>query len=83
MVTPNVDTPYSFLWMDLRTEPLVLGVPDIKDERYYSIQLIDLYHFTFNYIGSRATGNNAGQYLIAGPNWKGEGPPKRRQSYPL
>jgi hypothetical protein len=60
VVTPNVDTPYSFLWMDLRTEPLVLGVPEIKDERYYSIQLIDLYHFTFGYIGSRATGINAG-----------------------
>ena len=53
-VTPNVDTPYSFLWMDLRTEPLVFRVPDVK-ERYYSIQLIDLYHFTFNYIGSRAS----------------------------
>jgi hypothetical protein len=74
VVTPNADTPYSFLWMDLRTEPLVLGVPEIEKSRYYSILLIDLYTFNFNYIGSRATGNGAGHYLIAGPNWKGKKP---------
>ena len=60
--------------MDLRAEPLVLGVPEIEKSRYYSIQLIDLYTFNFDYIGSRATGNGAGHYLIAGPNWKGEKP---------
>ena len=74
VVTPNSDTPYSFMWMDLRTEPLVLGVPKLEDNRYYSIQLIDLYTFNFSYIGSRATGNDAGRYLIAGPNWKGKKP---------
>src|SRR5512133_1973224 len=26
IVTPNSDTPYSFLWMDLRAEPMVLSV---------------------------------------------------------
>lgn len=74
VVTPNADTPYSLLWMDLRTEPLVLTVPEIDKERYYSIQLIDLYTFNFDYIGSRATGNESGRYLIAGPNWQGEKP---------
>lgn len=74
VVTPNIDTPYSFLWMDLRAEPLVLGAPEIEDERYYSIQLIDLYNFSFDYIGSRVTGNGAGQYLISGPNWTGRAP---------
>jgi len=74
VVTPNSDTPYSFLWMDLRAEPLVLGVPEIEKSRYYSIQLIDLYTFNFDYIGSRATGNGGGHYLITGPNWKGDKP---------
>ena len=74
VVTPNADTPYSFLWMDLRSEPPVLGVPEIETNRYYSIQLIDLYTFNFGYIGSRTTGNGAGHYLIAGPNWKGKKP---------
>ena len=33
--TPNSDTPYSFLGMDLRAEPLVLTVPPIEKERYF------------------------------------------------
>jgi hypothetical protein len=72
--TPNSDTPYSFVGMDLRAEPIVLTVPPIEQERYFSIQLIDAYTFNFAYIGSRATGNDGGSYLVAGPHWKGELP---------
>jgi hypothetical protein len=74
IVTPNSDTPYSMLGMDLRAEPVVLCVPEVEKGRYYSVQLIDLYTFNYGYIGSRATGNGAGCYLVAGPNWKGETP---------
>jgi hypothetical protein len=72
--TPNSDTPYSFVGMDLRAEPIVLTVPAIETKRYYSIQLIDLYTHNFAYIGSRTTGNDAGRFMIAGPRWKGETP---------
>jgi len=72
--TPNSDTPYSMLGMDLRAEAIVLTVPTIEKERYYSIQLIDLYTHNFGYIGSRATGNDAGSFLITGPGWKGQTP---------
>ena len=72
--TPNSDTPYSMVGMDLRAEPMVLTVPPIEKERYFSIQLIDAYTFNFAYIGSRATGNDGGSFLIAGPGWKGETP---------
>jgi hypothetical protein len=72
--TPNSDTPYSWLAMDLRTEPLVLTVPPIEKERYFSIQLVDLYTHNFDYIGSRTTGNNGGHFLIAGPGWNGKVP---------
>ena len=72
--TPNSDTPYSFVGMDLRVEPVVLIVPPIEKERYFSIQLIDAYTFNFAYIGSRTTGNDGGMFLVAGPNWKGETP---------
>src|SRR5438034_7368132 len=72
--TPNSDTPYSFVGMDLRAEPMVLTVPPIEKKRYFSAQLIDAYTFNFDYIGSRTTGNNGGSYLVAGPNWKGETP---------
>jgi hypothetical protein len=72
--TPNSDTPYSIAGLDLRAEPLVLTVPEIEKGRYFSIQLIDLYTHNFDYIGSRATGNDGGSFLIAGPRWKGEAP---------
>ncbi|MGB9175616.1 MAG: DUF1254 domain-containing protein [Methanoregula sp.] len=71
---PNSDTPYSMLGMDLRTEPLVITVPPIEKQRYFSIQLIDFSTFNFDYIGSRTTGNDGGSFLIAGPGWKGEVP---------
>src|SRR5687768_14350425 len=72
--TPNSDTPYSFVGMDLRAEPVVLTVPPIEKDRYFSVQLIDWYTFNFDYIGSRTTGNDGGSFLIAGPGWKGETP---------
>lgn len=72
--TPNSDTPYSFVGADLRAEPLVLTVPEIEEGRYYSLQFIDMYTFNFAYVGSRATGNGAGSFLLAGPGWNGEKP---------
>ena len=37
-------------------------------------QLIDAYTHNFAYIGSRATGNDAGYFMVAGPDWKGAKP---------
>jgi hypothetical protein len=74
VVTPNSDTPYSMLWLDLRAEPMVLSVPEVEKNRYYSVQLIDGNTFNYGYIGSRATGNDAGDYMVVGPGWKGETP---------
>jgi hypothetical protein len=35
---------------------------------------VDLYTHNFAYLGRRATGSQAGSYLIAGPGWKGDTP---------
>lgn len=73
--TPNSDTPYSYVGADLRAEPLVFtSALAIEKGRYYSLQFIDQYTFNFAYVGSRATGNGVGRYLLAGPNWKGQKP---------
>ncbi|GAB3513892.1 DUF1254 domain-containing protein [Pseudoxanthomonas daejeonensis] len=74
VVTPNSDTPYSILWLDLRAEPMVISVPEVDPKRYYSVQLIDGNTYNFGYIGSRATGSGAGHYLVTGPDWKGDKP---------
>lgn len=72
---PNSDTPYSIVGLDLRAEPMVITVPPIAKERYFSVQLVDVYTHNFAYLGSRTTGNEGGSYLIAGLGWKGD-PPK-------
>jgi hypothetical protein len=74
VVTPNSDTPYSVVWLDLRAEPMVLSVPAVEKSRYYSVMLCDGNTFNYGYIGSRATGSEAGDYLVVGPDWKGETP---------
>jgi hypothetical protein len=74
ILCPNSDTLYSGASFDLRTEPYVLTLPKIEKNRYYVVQLIDLYTFNFDYLGSRTTGNGGGRFLIAGPGWKGSKP---------
>ncbi len=74
IVAPNADTPYSWACLDLRAEPVVLSTPAVEPGRYFSVQLIDTYTHNFAYIGTRATGNAAGSFLIAGPGWKGDTP---------
>ncbi|WP_394561125.1 DUF1254 domain-containing protein [Aquipseudomonas alcaligenes] len=73
--TPNADTPYSQLGADLRSEPLVLTLPVVEEGRYYSAQFVDAYTHNFGYVGSRATGNGGGTFLLAGPDWQGKVPP--------
>jgi hypothetical protein len=74
VVTPNSDTPYSFVGLDLRAEPMVLCNPEIEKARYFSLQLIDMYTHNYGYAGTRTTGNAAACHLVAGPAWKGEKP---------
>jgi hypothetical protein len=74
VVGPNNDTLYSLAWLDLGTEPVVLSLPDFPDERYYVIQIVDMYTFNVEYIGARATGYQAAKYLFAGPGWDGPTP---------
>ena len=61
---------------------MVLSVPAMPKDRYYSAEVNDLYTFIAGYLGTRAMGNEAGNYLIAGPNWKGERPPGIKSDHP-
>lgn len=81
VISPNSDTPYSMMFMDVRSEPIVLSVPAVTKPRYYTVQLIDGNTYNFGYIGSRSTGDEAGDYMIAGPHWKGAIPPGVRKVF--
>ena len=73
-VTPNSDTPYTFLSLDLRAEPIVLTIPPIEKDRYWVFQMMDLYSFNFDYLGTRTSGNDGGTFLVTGPRWRGSIP---------
>jgi hypothetical protein len=60
--------------MDLRAEPIVLSVPAVAPPRYYSVMLCDFNTYNYGYFGSRTTGNDAGSYMVTGPDWQGETP---------
>lgn len=74
VVTPNSDTPYCMFWVDIRSEPCVISLPEMEPERFYHFQLIDLYTHNYAYLGTLTTGNNSGKYLITDPSWKGKTP---------
>jgi len=71
--SPNCDTLYATAWVDLSKEPLILSVPEITD-RFYNIEMACLDSDNFAYVGTRATGTAAANYLIAGPGWFGAVP---------
>jgi hypothetical protein len=74
VVAPNRDTIYSIAVLDLRSEPLLLTLPDLPD-RYHSFQLLDTWTDSFAYLGTRATRGRAGTWAITGPGWEGGLPP--------
>jgi hypothetical protein len=68
----NLDTLYVVGWLDLSKVPQVLHVPAMNG-RYYSVQFTNPSKNTnFAYVGKRTTGTGAGDYLVTGPNWKGQ-----------
>lgn len=70
IVRMNVDTLYSFAWLDLSQEPMVLSLPDTR-ERYYLMPLLDAWSNVFASPGKRTTGTEAGNFVITGPDWNG------------
>jgi len=58
----------------MRTEPLVLTIPEIEKKRFYEIQLIDLFTHNYAYVSTISKGNVPGKYLLTGPDWKGKIP---------
>ena len=69
-VGPNIDTLNGRAWLDLAAGPQVIAVPDTAD-RYYTVQLQDMYMNSFSYIGRRTTGTGPGAYAITPPGFAG------------
>jgi len=71
---PNQDTLYSVAFIHVGEEPIVMSVPPIPDERYYTFEIAGFDSDNFAYIGKRTHGNQGGNYAIVPPGWDGELP---------
>ncbi len=69
---PNADTLYSLAWLDL-AEPLVFSHPDMG-KRFHLFPMIDLWMTIYASPGSRTGDGKAANYLLTGPDWKGDVP---------
>lgn len=72
MPTANNDTLYMSSVVNL-DQPYILTVPEM-DDRYYVVDVFNMWHELEHYIGRRTTGTKAGRYVIVPPNWQGELP---------
>jgi hypothetical protein len=73
VVGPNLDTLYSFAWLDLSHEPQILSVPEMGD-RYWNMMILDAWNDVPSAPGSRTVGGKGGEFAIVGPSWNGELP---------
>ena len=72
-VSINNDTIYSIAQVDVSGGPVLLRVPDTAG-RYYVLQFVDAWTGNFAYVGRRATGTQAGSFLLTPPGWEGNTP---------
>jgi hypothetical protein len=70
VTTPNNDTVYSSMRLDLSQGGVEIDVPSVTD-RYFSMALMNCFTDNFAYVGTRTTQGRGGRYLIAPPGWRG------------
>ena len=72
VTTPNNDTLYGSVWLDLAAGPVILVIPELAG-RYHSAALMSLTTDNSAIIGTR-TGGQGGRYAIVGPGYAGAVP---------
>lgn len=72
VVTPNVDTIYSQIFIDLSKDALVLHKPAVS--RYVMFQIMDAWSDTVAILGTGGDTDDEHTYLLTGPEFSGEIP---------
>ena len=66
VTTPNVDTIYANVFIDLTQGPATITLPPLG-ERYGSLSLMDIFSDNIAVLGTRTTGQAGGTFTLAGP----------------
>jgi len=69
---PNNDTLYSFSWIHVADEPMILSIP--KVDRFHTFQISSANSDNFTYVGEFTHGRKAGAYALLPQDWEGELP---------
>ena len=72
MPSANNDTAYMSAVVQL-DEPYIFSVPDTGD-RYYVVNVFNMWQELEHYIGRRTTGTKAGKFVLVPPGWEGKLP---------
>ncbi len=72
-VSPNNDTLYLIAPLEVSGGPILLHTPDTGG-RYYVLQFVDPWSNNFAYVGQRATGTKAADWLLTPPGYTGAVP---------
>ncbi len=70
--SPNRDTPYSMAFIDLTNDAAIFTMPKNPDGRYMNLQCSEFYSDVYGYITQLNHADISGDYLIIGPNFKGD-----------
>jgi hypothetical protein len=78
VVTPNNVTIDAYAMLDLATEPVVIFVPSLREQRWYIVQIGDAFDEIAHNVGG-TKGQQAGVYLVTGPGYGGPVPGEMTQ----
>lgn len=70
----SYDAPFSWAWLDVRAEPVLVEIPAVPAGRYVVFQFWDLWGQNLDHVGSKTTGGKATRVLVVGPSFKGAAP---------
>jgi hypothetical protein len=70
----SYDAPYSWAWLDLRAEPIVVQIPALPAGRFIVVQFYDLWGHNLFHVDAKTVGTKPMSVLVAGAAWKGAQP---------